>query len=173
MFGSIADVLHYNVSSRLPTDISNRLFGIPIVCFSGDFLALMPRILATNGLADSARCSEQLGIRPESAKSGVGPSIPFLGLLGTFPAHENGSELLVILPEEQSKDWPALIPLPGTGYASLPRLGESGRPAVLLAIPPLRGIRETAGTPRLHEALPSDIIGFPDGHGGGNFPMVV
>ena len=40
MFGSIVDVLHYNVCFLLVTAIFNRLFGIPLVCIFDDFAAL-------------------------------------------------------------------------------------------------------------------------------------
>ena len=51
MFGSVAAVLHYNVFPRLITVIFNRMFGIPLVFFFDDFSALLPRLLATKGLA--------------------------------------------------------------------------------------------------------------------------
>ena len=78
MFGSIAAVLHYNVFSRLIAALFNRLFGIPLVCFFDDFVALTPRLLATKGLAVITRFFELLGIRLKPTKSEVGPAITFL-----------------------------------------------------------------------------------------------
>ena len=88
MFGSIAAVVHYNVFSRLITAIFNRMLGSPLVCFFGDFASLIPRLLATKGLAVFTRICDLLGIKLKQAKSEVCPAITLLCLLGTFPSME-------------------------------------------------------------------------------------
>ena len=43
MFGSIASVLHYNISTRMLAEPSCKIIGRPIVCSFDDFGALTPR----------------------------------------------------------------------------------------------------------------------------------
>ena len=50
MFGATAAVLHYNVFSRLVTALVNRLFGITLICFFGDFASSAPRMLGGKAL---------------------------------------------------------------------------------------------------------------------------
>ena len=108
-FGSGVDVLHYNVPPRLVTAISNRMFGIPSICFFGDFAALTPRLLATNGLSVFSRFCSWLGIKLKDTKSEIGPAITLLGLLVSFPSKGDGSVLPICLPDEKRKAWSALI----------------------------------------------------------------
>ena len=109
MFGSVADVLRYNVSSRPITAIFNRMFGIPPICFFGDFADLIHRLLATEGLSVFSRFRPLLGIKLKGAKSEVGPAIAFSVLLGSFPSKENGAVLPICMPDEKSRALAALI----------------------------------------------------------------
>ena len=109
MFGSVAAVLHYNIFSRLITALFNRLFRIPMICFSGDFAALPPKEIAPKGLAVSTRFFGLLGIRLETAKSEVGTVITFLGPQCTFPNREARDTLQICLPQAKKSAWSALI----------------------------------------------------------------
>lgn len=71
----VAAVLHYNVFSRLVTAISNRMFGIPLVRFFDDFVALVSLLLASKALGAFSRFFALLGIQTILQKSEVGPEI--------------------------------------------------------------------------------------------------
>ena len=109
VFGSIAAGIRYNVFFRLIAALFNRLFGTPPICFFDDCAALLPRLLATKGLAVFTRFFDLLGIRLQSAKSAVGAPITFLGLLGASPSGANDFTLSICLPVETIKAWSALI----------------------------------------------------------------
>ena len=109
MFGIVAGVLHYDVFSRLITDIFNRLFGIPPICFFGDFAALTHRLLATKGMSVISRFCSLIGAKLKGDKSDVGPDVAFLGLLSSFPSKGNGSVLSISLPGGKRKARSTLI----------------------------------------------------------------
>ena len=50
MFGSIADVIHYDVFSRILAELMRRIFGIPMISYFDDFGALLPASPAIRGL---------------------------------------------------------------------------------------------------------------------------
>ena len=77
------------------TEIFNKLFTIPLICFFDDFAALLPRELAPKRLAVFARFCILLRIRLKTAKSEVGTAITFLGLHGTFPNSRDGDALRI------------------------------------------------------------------------------
>ena len=93
VFGSIADVVRYNAVSRLITDLSNRLFGIPIVSFFGDFAEITNRLLSDSALANLAEFCSILGI-----KMGGNPmrvrKFPFLDYARNSPPSQTISTFL-------------------------------------------------------------------------------
>ena len=68
-----------------------------------DFADLLPRLLASKGLAVFTRFCDLLGIRLKSAKSEVGPAVAFLGLLGAFPARGADFALWICRPVGKKK----------------------------------------------------------------------
>ena len=86
MFGAVAAVIHYNVFSRIISELMCRLFGIPMLSYFDDFGGLLPAKLARQGLSTFSRWCEILGISLKLEKSEVGANITFLGLKGSFPS---------------------------------------------------------------------------------------
>ena len=86
MFGSIADVLRYNISPRIVAELACKFRGLPIVVYFEDFGALIPAPLGPQALATFVRFCALLGINLKVAKSQVGSRITFLGLAGFFPS---------------------------------------------------------------------------------------
>ena len=109
MFGATADVLRYNLFFRLLTALVSRLFEIPLICFFGDFAALIPRLLWAKSLAVFTSFCDILGIRLKPGKSEVGSRIAFIGLRGWFPRRENDLALHISLPGGKRAAWAALL----------------------------------------------------------------
>ena len=105
MFGAIAAVLHYNVFSRLLSELVSKLLGIPLLCFFDDFGAIVPASIADRALAAFTAFCTKLGIKLKVEKSEVGQKVTFLGLLGHFPCHENNFQLSVTLTPEKASKW--------------------------------------------------------------------
>ena len=109
IFGAVADVLHYNVFSRLRTAIINKALGIPMVCFFDDFAAMIQQCLGEKALAIFTRFCELIGIQLKPGKSAVGNKIVFLGMLGNFPSKENGFRLFISLTDEKRRKWSSML----------------------------------------------------------------
>ena len=105
LFGAIAAVIHYNVFSRIISELMCRLFGIPMISYFDDFAALLPSSLAASGLDTFSRWCSIMGITLKLKKSEVGPHVTFLGLLGSFPSVKNHMKLRVSLTEEKANKW--------------------------------------------------------------------
>ena len=102
MFGSVAAVLHYNCFARSISTIATILLGIPLVSYVDDFAALLPAELAQGALEIFTRFCDLLGIRLKRAKSEVGPSVTFLGLMGSFPSQATNFRTGITLPREKA-----------------------------------------------------------------------
>ena len=105
VFGAVAAVLHYNVFSRILSEITTKLFGIPLLCFFDDFGALIPADLAERALGTFTAFCQKLGIKLKSEKSEHGVRVTFLGLEGYFPCAENNFRLSVSLTSEKATKW--------------------------------------------------------------------
>ena len=105
MFGAIAAVLHYNVFSRLLSELVSKLLGIPLLCFFDDFGALIPRELAKSALDTFTAFCSKLGVKLKLEKSEYGQKVTFLGLMGFFPCRENDFQLSVTLTQEKASRW--------------------------------------------------------------------
>ena len=129
VFGSVAAVLHYNIQTALFRLNSIGYLAFPPICFFDYFAALLPRLLASKGLAVFACFCEVLGDRLKSAKSEMGTAVTFLGALGAFPAKETDLVLRKFPPGEK-KAWSAPIPpYLARGGISYQELEEDGRAA--------------------------------------------
>ena len=82
IFGSIAAVLHYNVISRILVALTDRVLGIPLVGYFGDFAAMIRAVFGEDALRAFAEFCRLLGFQLKPVKSSVGNSPVFLGLLG-------------------------------------------------------------------------------------------
>ena len=111
MFGAISAVLHYNVFSRLLSEIVSKLLGIPLLCFFDDFGSIIPAELANRALATFTAFCSKLGITLKTAKSEVGQEVTFLGLRGSFPCKANNFKLSVTLTPDKAKAWAEEIEL--------------------------------------------------------------
>ena len=79
------------------------------ICFSEDFAALMPKLLAKKALTAPSSFCAHLGIRLKDGKSDVGSAVALLGLLGRFPCNGHSYTLKISLPEEKRAGWAALL----------------------------------------------------------------
>ena len=109
LFGAVAAVIHYNVFSRIISELVCRIFGIPMVSYFDDFGAMLPKQLAQQGLQTFTRWCELLGIQLKKKKSETGEKITFLGLLGTFPDPTRKQKLRVTLTPEKADKWSKAI----------------------------------------------------------------
>ena len=105
MFGAIAAVLHYNVFSRLLSELVSKLLGIPLLCFFDDFGSVVPAIIAKEALATFTAFCSKLGVKLKVEKSEVGQKVTFLGLLGHFPCRDNNFQLSVTLTPDKALKW--------------------------------------------------------------------
>ena len=97
-FGSVADVLHYNVLPSIVAALSDRFLGLPIVGYLGDFAAVIRRCLGEDALRVFTRFCNLLWISLKPGKSEVGSVLTFLGILGSFPDPPNRDQLRISLP---------------------------------------------------------------------------
>ena len=105
MFGAISAVLHYNLFSRLLTELVNKLLGTPLICFFDDFGAMVPAELASAALQTFTLFCDKLGISLKLEKTELGQRVTFLGLSGAFPRKDNKWLLQVSLPAEKASKW--------------------------------------------------------------------
>ena len=105
MFGAVAAVLHYNVFSRLLSELVSQLLGIPLLCFFDDFGSITQAELGEKALATFTSFCSKLGIRLKPAKSEWGHRITFLGREGSFPCKANNCKLSVSLTDEKARKW--------------------------------------------------------------------
>ena len=94
MFGSVAAVLHCDVSPRLI-----RRFRIS-----------SPPDARNEWISVFSRFCSRRGAKLKDAKSEVGQEIAFLGLLGSVPSNEDVSVLSISLPGDKRKASSSLIP---------------------------------------------------------------
>ena len=101
VFGAVSAVLHYNVSPRILSEISTKIFGIPLRCYFDDFGDIAPASLSETALQTFTLFCPKLGIQLNIAKAEVGRRIIFLGVDADFPCFDNGDKLAVSLPREK------------------------------------------------------------------------
>ena len=105
LFGAVAAVIHYNIFSRMISELMCRIFGIPMLSYFDDFGALLTAAMAHEGLDTFTKWRSLLGIKLKTAKSVVWESVTFLGLAGSFPTVKGGMKLRVSLTPEKAKNW--------------------------------------------------------------------
>ena len=105
VFGAVAAVLHYNVLARILSELTTQLFGIPLLCFFGDFGEITPAELAGRAIDTFTAFCELLGIKLKSEKSEFVAIITFRGLEGFPPCVGNNYLLSVSLTEEKASRW--------------------------------------------------------------------
>ena len=105
VFGAVAEVLRYNVSPSLISELFTQLFGIPLLVFFGDFGAITPCGISEAAIRTFALFCSKLGIKLKTEKSEAGRRITFLGLEGDFPCRANGFALSVCLTREKAEAW--------------------------------------------------------------------
>ena len=109
MFGSVAAVIRYNVLSRIWAALRCRLLGIPLSGYFDDFAALARAGLAEEAMRVFSRFRDLLEFVLKPWKSSVWNSTVFLGLMGTFPAPENGHKLLISPTDEKRAKWAHML----------------------------------------------------------------
>ena len=92
MFGAISAVLRYNLFSMILADLANKLFGLSLIFFVGDFGDMIPIALASASLDAFALFCSKMGIPPRMKKSEFGREVALLGLRGPSlaPPMESG-----------------------------------------------------------------------------------
>ena len=109
LFGAAVAVLHYNLFSRIVAILANRIFGLPVINYVGDFGCLLPASLGEAGLRTFSSFCQMIGVWLKDKKTEIGREVIFLGLHGSFPGLRNRMELLISLPEANRVRWPRLI----------------------------------------------------------------
>ena len=84
MFGSIADVLRYNIPSSRVAEIALRILGIQLTIYFDGFGALSVAKLAKKARSEFSPFSTR-GVILKPSKSEAGSQIIFLGLRGHSP----------------------------------------------------------------------------------------
>ena len=105
VFGASAAVLRYNLSSRLISETFTQLSGIPLLCFFGDFGAIIPAEISDASLLTFSLVCSKLGIKLKIAKSKAGRRVTSLGLEGDFPCEANKFRLSSTLTKEKAQTW--------------------------------------------------------------------
>ena len=109
IFGSVAEVIHYNCRSRMISAFANKIFGIPILAYCDDLGALSPERVALPALQACQSFSALVGYLLKIIKTDIGREVTFLGFLGKFPIPENDMALEIALPMEKATAWSARI----------------------------------------------------------------
>ena len=86
-------MIHYDVFSRLITELANQLLGTPLLIFFDDFAAIAKRLLVDSALVAFSEFCALLGIKMEETKSEAGPNVTFSGLRASCPSLSNDFEL--------------------------------------------------------------------------------
>ena len=81
LFGAVAAVIHYNVFSRIISELMFRIFGAQIISYFDDFGGTLPDSMEIEGLNTFTRWCILLVICLKYKKSEVGGNITFLGIL--------------------------------------------------------------------------------------------
>ena len=105
LFGAVAAVIHYNVFSRIISELMCRTFGTPMIGYFEDFGSMLPAGIPKKGVRTFTRRCRLLGVGLKLKKSEVGVRIAFLGLMGSLPNARNGMKLIVSLTEEKASRW--------------------------------------------------------------------
>ena len=82
VFGTIADVRHYNISPRIDAALACGILWIAIVRYFGDFAASIPACLRQKALGVFNRFCSILGLLLKAEKYQVCARITFLGVEG-------------------------------------------------------------------------------------------
>ena len=168
VFGVIAAVLQYNVSSRTLAEPSNRYLGIPLLSFFDDFGAPTPSCLTPLALQTCASFWAILGIQLKETKSACGPRLVFLGMEGFYPCKQYSVELHATLPPEKERKLAHLyqIDLAGKPHRRTPP-GNPYRQTQLFENLPFWRICSHAASPPLQKALDPPLRG--QSHATGSF----
>ena len=132
IFGSVADVLHYNFLSRLLVTMVNRYIGIPLFGYFADFSGIIRKTLGQSDWGAFTPFCSLLGFQLKDEKSAVGPSIAFLGRVGQFPCADNERELSITTPEEKRSKWSSWLStyIRDVGGNFSPLYGDDGGPFI-------------------------------------------
>ena len=101
-FGAVSAVIRYNCFPIALPVLINRIFGIPLVSYFGDFGSFPPASIAPEDLEVFANATELPKSDQNTIKSRCDRSIEFLGLTGGFPQIESGMLLRIYLPQEKN-----------------------------------------------------------------------
>ena len=118
IFGSVADVIRYNVSPRILDVLANRYFGIPMVRYFDVFIDY-PQVDGDGGPGRFRSLLLLPAFSDEGWEIAGWPYRRFRGLLGRPPFKANGRKLPISPPVGKRANWPALL------YAYLKEWGDS------------------------------------------------
>ena len=103
LFGAVSEVIRYNCFSMAFAVLVNRIFGIPLISYYGDFGALIPESVGARELSAIDKGAGILLVIFKDTKSELGNEVKFLRLLGKFPSTANGMTLSISLPEDKAR----------------------------------------------------------------------
>ena len=110
LFGAAAAVLRYNCFSRILAVLANRIFGLPLMNYSGDVGCLITDFYSRPAVRVFTSFCRALGIKLKRKKTDVGRRITFLGMDGFFPGRDNGKTPSVDLADSENRKWAERIP---------------------------------------------------------------
>ena len=106
LFGAVSAVIHYNCFARIFSVLANKILGLPVVNYFGDFCSLVPDIIKLAGLRVFLGFTTVLGALTKDVKSQVDCALTFLGLWGEFLNPANDMILTISLPEHKKENGP-------------------------------------------------------------------
>ena len=109
MFGSTAEVLNYNVLSRIIASLANRIFDTPAIGYFDDFGFVVSASVCARALRLFEQFCDLLGLTVKAGKSKFCSSIVYLGVKGDFPSSLNNRSPQLSLPLGKIKKWTRLI----------------------------------------------------------------
>ena len=109
LFGATSAVLRYKCFSRLLAVLFNRIFGIPLIGYFGDFGSLVPGNVGRRALRTFECFRSKLGITLKKTKTGRCQVVISIGIRGDFPTPANKMLLIITPPEEMERTWAATI----------------------------------------------------------------
>ena len=92
-FGAVAAVLHYNCFSRFIAVLACQILGLPLVNYFDDLGSMSISSISEEALETFTEFRRISKGRLKKEKSGLGNQLPFLGLVGDFPAPDNDMTL--------------------------------------------------------------------------------
>ena len=105
LFGAVSAVIHYNCFAMIFSVLANKISGLPVFNYFGDFGSLVPDMIRKAGLQVFLGFTAVLGALMKGDKSQADRALAFLGFWGEFPGPDNDMILRISLPGPKKTKW--------------------------------------------------------------------